>query len=324
MFLIRFFLTLVTLFFGWTAVVFLQSGNPTVGSQWIYDVYKKKVEIAKGIDKRKMVIVSGSNALFGIDSAMLQKRLRIPVVNFGVNAGVMLPYTLYKAKEVIDRGDIVLMPLEYPMYSYNGVPNAQMIDYIFSRDMDAFFKLTLKEQFYMVWSITFSRLSDGYFYKGGSMVTAGLYRVGNINEYGDQINTNTKYKTKEMRDKLNSLEAKRYGREYNSKALGWKYLKEFVSWCRAKEVEVIFMPSTIMRFDSYYSNAKERWFYENIANEVQDRGWRYIGKPYDYMYPKDLYFNTPFHLINRGRKIRTQQIINDLLKIPFNLNNGTL
>lgn len=314
MFFVRFIITLIALFLSWTTIVFLQSGNPTLSSQWICDVYKKKVEIAHNINQRKIVIVSGSNALFGINSEMLQKTFNIPVVNFGVNAGVMLPYTLHKAKEVIERGDIVLMPLEYPMYSYNGVPNRQMIDYIFSRDIDAFFKLTLKEQFYMIWSITLSRVYDGYFYRGGSIIKDGLYRVGNINKYGDQINIDVKYQTKEMRDKLNRLKPKRYGREYNSKSLGWRYLEEFVSWCKSKGIKVIFMPTTIMRFDSYFNDVKERWFYENIAKEVKNRGWIYIGNPYDYMYPKNLYFNTPFHLTNKGREIRTKQIIEDLSK----------
>jgi len=317
MFLVRFFLTLIGLFIVWSFIVFLQCSNPTVMSQWIYDVYEKKTNIANSIKKKKIVIVSGSNALFGINSKMMEQSLGIRVVNFGVNAGVMLPYTLYKAKKIIDKGDIVLMPLEYPMYSYNGVPNAQMIDYIFSRDMNAFWWLTLKEQFLMVWNISLSRLYNGYIYKGGSPITTGLYKVGNINQYGDQINTSVKYRTKQMREKLDRFEPKKYGRDYKSKALGWKYLEDFIFWCRDRDVEVIFMPSTIMRCDNYYSDEKERWFYKNIANEVQDRGWRYIGNPYDYMYDKNFYFNTPFHLIDKGREIRTKKIIKDL---EYNLN----
>lgn len=309
MFLVRFFVMLVGLFVAWCFIVFGQSGNPTAGSQWIYDVYTKKVEIAKSIREKKMLIVSGSNALFGIDSGMIERELGIRVVNFGVNAGVMLPYTLYKAKEVIDWGDVVLMPLEYPMYSYDGVPNSQMIDYIFSRDIDAFFALTLKEQFYMLWSITFDRVYDGYFYQGGSKVTSGLYRVGNIDEHGDQINTAVRYRSTDMIRERDGIKAKRYGHEYNKRALGWEYLEEFVSWCEKREVKVIFMPSTIMRDKSYYGDEQERWFYKNIDNEIRNRGWRYVGKPYDYMYDRELYLNTPFHLVERGKEMRTKRIL---------------
>jgi hypothetical protein len=311
-FLIKFFSTLAILFIIWIAIVFFQTRNDTKMSQWVYDVYEKKSKIANNIKEKKIIIVSGSNALFGIDSKMLGDAFKIPVVNFGVNAGVLLPYTLYKAKEVIKDGDIVLLPLEYPMYSYNGMPNEQMIDFIFSRDMGIFFNLSLREQFYMVWNITFKRLKDGYEALGGAKVTKGLYGAHNVNRYGDQVGATLKSKSKSIKKELNALKANRYGSEYNSDALGWKYLEEFVSWCDKKGVQTIFTPSTMLKFNIYKKDKKERWFYENISNEVKKRGWIYLGDPYDYMYTKKYYFNTDFHLINMGRIKRTKQMILDL------------
>jgi len=87
-----------------------------------------------------------------------------------------------------------------------------------------------------------------------------------------------------------------YGKEYNQNSLGWKYLKEFISWCDKRKVKVIFIPSTLM----------------DIA---KSKGLNYIGEPFDYMYNKSLYFNTNFHLNNIGRKIRTEQIIKDLVGV---------
>lgn len=296
----------------WLGVVYMQRGNDTLMGQWVYDSYAKKTAIAMAIDAKKIVIVSGSNALFGIDSGVLQEAFDMPVVNFGVNAGVMLPYTLYRAKSVIKSGDTVLMPLEFDMYSYDGVPSVQMIDYIYARDMHAFYALSFKEQFYMVWNITFGRVYDGYMSKGGKPVRVGLYGAHHIDGNGDQINTQRGYKSEAMQDELDALDAHHYGAEYDSDALGWEYLEEFVLWCEEKGAKVIFMPSTLMYFDSYKRDEKERWFYENLANEVRKKGWSYVGEPYEYMYDKEFYLNTDFHLIDSGRKIRTQQMILDL------------
>ncbi|RUA00014.1 MAG: hypothetical protein DSY89_07400, partial [Deltaproteobacteria bacterium] len=58
----------------------------------------KKEKIAKSIQTKKIVIVAGSNALFGIKSKMLSKALHMPVLNYGVNAGIELPLTLELAK----------------------------------------------------------------------------------------------------------------------------------------------------------------------------------------------------------------------------------
>jgi len=79
------------------------------------------------------------------------------------------------------------------------------------------------------------------------------------------------------------------------------------------------MPSTLMKSKSYFKEPKEKWFYENIAKEVKNRGWRYIGEPYSYMYDKSNYFDTNFHLINKARKMRTLQMVDDLKKSKLEL-----
>ena len=281
-------------------------------SQWVYDAYEKKTKIAKRIKKEKIIVVAGSNILFGVDSKILKKAFDKPVVNFGVNAGVLLPYTLYKAKEVINKGDIVLLPLEYPMYNYDGTPNSQMIDYIFARDFDAFYTLNLVEQFHMLWDITLKRVYKGYKGYESKPIKAGLYGAHNIDEFGDQIGATLKTKSKAISAELDVLVANKYGEKFNEDSLGFKYLTKFVSWCEEKGARCIFMPSTIMYFDSYKSDAKERWFYENIANVVRSKGWEFVGEPYEYMYDKKFYFNTDFHLVDSARKTRTRQIVKDL------------
>jgi len=316
-FILRFFIAFFVLFVVWIGIVFFQTGRDTRMSQWVYDVYVKKTAIADGIKGKKLVIVAGSNALFGCDSKMLSEAFDIPVVNYGVNAGVYLPYILYKARGVINSGDIVVLPLEYSMYNYDGVPNIQMIDYIFSRDRDAFFSLSAIEQFYMVWNITFKRLYDGYMTLGGTRVTAGLYGAHNVDRYGDQIGATKKAKSQAIVDELNRLKANHFGEEYNKDSLGWKYIEKFVKWCDARGVKTVFMPSTLLKFDSYFSEDKERWFYENLANEVRKKGWVYVGNPYDYMYDIKYYFNTDFHLTDEGRKMRTKRMIFDLKSTSY-------
>lgn len=311
-FFIKFFLTVCILFIAYIVVVFAQTSRPTVMSQWVYDVYEKKTAIANSINEPKIIIVSGSNALFGIDSKMLQEHFGKKVVNYGVNAGVLLPYTLYKAKEVIKPHDTVILPLEYHMYTYNGIPNEQMIDYIFSRDIKALYTLTPKEQFYMVWNITFKRLYDGYKATGGTKVTQGLYGVHNIDEFGDQLGNTQEAKSEAIATELDTHKPNNYGSLYSKDLLMWSYLDEFVLWCKSQDARVIFVPPTMLYFDTYKTDPKEKWFYENIANEIKNRGWEFVGNPYDYMYDKSSYFNTDFHLTNEARVLRTKQLINNL------------
>ena len=317
-FFIQLFITLILLSILWICIVFLQASNLTKTSQWVYDAYQKKIQTAKKIKTKKIVIVAGSNTLFGCNSKMLSKAFNLPIVNFGVNAGVLLPYTLYKAKEVINKGDIVLMPLEYSMYVYDAKPNEQMIDIIFSRDFDAFWHLSLKEMFYMVWNITFDRLYRGYKAQGGEKITKGLYGAHHIDNYGDQIKTDKKYQTKGMKNDIENNFAKHpehYGAEYKQDAISWKYLKKFALWCKNNDVKLILMPATLLNDKTYITDKKERWFYTHLKDILKKQELTYIGNPYNYMYNKENYFNTNYHLINKARDVRTKQMIDDLKNI---------
>lgn len=291
-------------------------GAPSSMSQWVYDAYKKKDEIASSIEGKKILIVAGSNALFGVDSQLLSEALGLPVVNYGVNAGIELPSTLFMAERVIHKHDIVIMPLEYPMYSYTGEAGVQMIDFVLSRESGFLPRLTLKEQFYILWHVSVERVFEGYFKAQNKPVEAGLYGAHHIDRNGDQIETDRSFKTDQMYAEIENhhKNPEMYGAAFDGDALGWQYLDAFVSWCKERSVKVIFMPSTLMKEDSYYTVSEERWFYVHIAEEVRKRGWLYIGDPYDYMFEKSCYLNTNFHLLDSDRKKMTEQMIKDLKK----------
>lgn len=309
------------MFVIWIGTIYMQVGNATHGSQWIYDVYDKKTTIANSIKKEKIVIVAGSNALFGINSKMLRDAFDKPVVNYAVNAGVLLPYIFYKAKTILHRGDTVILPLEYSMYNYDGKPNTQMIDYIFSRDFNMFYNLSFLEQFYMIWNVGFGRLYDGYVNSNNKQVIGGLYGAHNIDMNGDQMNNELRYKSKGFVKQLNNYSAKTYGKNYNKNSLGFVYMKEFNLWCKENDVKCVFVPCAFMKYESYFTDKKERWFYENIGNIIRNQGMEFVGKPYDYMFEKKFYFNTIYHLNSIGRDKMTEQIIMDLKDYNLFLNS---
>ena len=74
------------------------------------------------------------------------------------------------------------------------------------------------------------------------------------------------------------------------------------------------MPSVLMKHNSYYKRPIEYKFYKNIGAIVRNRGWNYIGDPFDYMYDSSYHFNTNFHLTDEGRILNTDNIIYDLIK----------
>ena len=314
MFLRQLILFGILIFVVWSLLLLGQANRPTQMSQWVYDVYQKKEQLAQGIHEPKIVIVAGSNALFGIDSGILSEYFKKPVLNYGVNAGVELPLILHLSKRVLKPKDTVLMPLEYPMYSYNGEAGVQMIDYLWAREADFFYELTLKEQLYLLWHTSFSRLIEGYRSTGGTPVTQGLYGAHNIDVHGDQMNSQKSMQTAGMRQELarHAKFPEQYGTDYNPKAQAWFYLDAFVHWCAKQEISVTFLPSTLMNHTNYINKVNEKDFYTRIMKDLQDRGWQAVGKPYKYMYNESYYFNTNYHLLSEAKVMFTKQIIKDI------------
>jgi hypothetical protein len=64
----------------------------------------------------KIVIISGSNALYSIDAGQMSRELQRPVVNAAVHFGLAL-HMMERVAPLLKAGDTVFLPLEYEQYS---------------------------------------------------------------------------------------------------------------------------------------------------------------------------------------------------------------
>ena len=96
---------------------FYQLNAPVGASYWVDSLYKYKEYRMSKLDAPRLIIVGGSNVLFGINTEEVEKSTGYKVINFGVHAGMDFDYIYYRLKKNIHKGDIVVMPLEYSYYS---------------------------------------------------------------------------------------------------------------------------------------------------------------------------------------------------------------
>jgi len=293
----------------WLLAIYGQIGNPTATSRWVYDAYMKKEAILKKTSGRRLLIVAGSNALFGIDSKILKRKYGRDCVNLGVNAGLLLPYILYRARRELARGDIVLLPLEYSMYVYDGEPNEQIIGFTYAFDPAFFSELGWRERIEMLWKTPLSRVLEGYLQTGRKAIDYGLYGAHHIDDNGDQKANSLKDIGKEERAALAAIKPERYGREYHKDAISWRYLEAFEKWARRNGICTIYTPPVFMDNPLYHNDAVERAFYENLPQEARKHGLRFVGNPYEFMYPKEWFFNTDYHLNAEARKRHTARLV---------------
>ena len=67
----------------------------------------------KSLPSPRVILVGGSNVPFGIQSPLLERELRLPVVNMGLVARLGIDFMLGDVEREVRAGDIVLLSLEY-------------------------------------------------------------------------------------------------------------------------------------------------------------------------------------------------------------------
>ncbi|NOQ63811.1 MAG: hypothetical protein GQ582_04810 [Methyloprofundus sp.] len=284
----------------------------TQSSKWVYEAYELKETFAQTIKENKVVIVSGSNSLFGFNSIALESYWKRPVVNDAVNVDLGLAYILHKSKKILARGDIAILPIEYALYREDGKPREAYSDYVLSRDSDYFRELALFEQLTIISRISINRLFNGmkFFFNKKLWLVTGLYGAQNMNSHGDQINTEPSKMTKEQVLIISRLSETIID---NSELSDYfmNTMNEYIAWAKASGICIVVMPPTYTMFSSY-KEEKYTHFFVNIKDYYASKSVKFLGTPLVYMYEKKYYFNSADHLNSVGVKKRTLQVMNDI------------
>lgn len=293
---------------GWLALVWGQLGVTSYGAAAIDAHYAPKLKRAAGIDGQKIVIVGGSSAMFALRSPRLEEAYGRPVVNLGVNAGLTLPTVLEKAKPAIGRGDIVLLPLEYPMFTYDGGVNQVFIDYILSHP-GLFLDQPLDKQLRVLSRVTLHRLlqvykeaPDGY----------GYHRPLKLDRWGDMTQTAETDRTEAQFQAVKRAPPETYGRDAPVRPKAWDVLRAFRTWTAEREACLIFIPPAFKAETAYRDDPVERAFYRTLPSVVRSHGLTYVGRPFDFMLPERRFFDTNYHPVAAARRDYTRRIVGAL------------
>jgi hypothetical protein len=312
-FLLTFFITNMVVALIWGFLFHMQLGQPTYTSQWTHDAYNYKEAIADKIVTNKVVIVAGSNGLFGFDCEALSEAFGMPVVNGAVNAGLGLDYILYRSKDFLKKGDIAILPLEYSFYQSEAFGGTVLADYILAWDLEYYKQLSLIRKIKIFFLIDNKRLCKGLkrIFVEEVFPQEPMYNLNRLDEYGDHKNMqpdelpNDFYETKRKELSPDIRTDSDVSKVFVS------IMDDYIEWARIHGVKLVFIPQAQMYFEEYEGEISKT-FYRNIAEFYARRNAVFVGDPYDYMYPKEEILDTRAHLNLIGVKKRTKQVINDL------------
>jgi hypothetical protein len=316
-------------------VYILISTGRIIGTEdWVDLMYQKKEGIGFNTPpiKKRILIVSGSNGLFGISAKAISQKTGMAAINLGVHAGLGGEYILSRAAKIFRKGDVVLLPLEYPFYSSSGISddfrtNWNMLgNFLISYDRSSLQNISVISLLnFALRNALVDPKSPEYrnFYRGHlsrkdilerlnkTHISGNCYSGLSFNEYGDETCNIGKENVPVNPSVLETAISPSM-----SEIDPGSYIKRFVKHATERGVKIIPLYPVSVYTDDYKNPAylesaqKIKEFWEKLGFKFQDRIT-------DSLLPPQLMYNSSYHPKDSGRQLRTKvviEIINETLK----------
>lgn len=270
---------------------------------------------------RKIVLIGGSNLSYGADSKLIQQATGCPVVNMGMNGYFGVRYLLEEVKARINPSDIVVLSFEYDnlFKSVDGSPPAHLA--------------IIKAYPSVFWHLSFDQKLE-------AIAAIPIVAQAKVTRLISELITSVKQ----------PLTGKPYRMEGPADMDVIESLKSFspegdivghlgVVWPYGREQAVVpkgatINPEMISLMQSFAADMKKRGvpvvvsytpFLREAYEKLQGDLARFDAMvkssppliapspPSAFVYDQSLFFDTVYHLNERGRPLRTQKIIDDLL-----------
>ncbi|MDB5293505.1 MAG: hypothetical protein JWL69_4746 [Phycisphaerales bacterium] len=248
----------------------------------------------------RLIIVGGSNALFGIDGELIERKLHVPTVNYGLHAALGLNYMLSRASKKMQPGDTILLDPEYDNWSdrYRYIPGPAF-EFLFTYDKPYLLRMPIDKTAGMIASIPLSdwagtRRQDEY---KNLQATAG-YSIGSMSPSGD-MRVNVGYYP-QITDQYPFIR--------NPDAPGYVALRAFGAETKARGIRVLMTwPNYARPVPDVPPEMKTppEWF----ARQMAEDGVTVLNKPTDTSFPNEWFMDTAYHANQCCRRVRTEELI---------------
>lgn len=299
-------------------LVLFQINAPTQSSLWISQIYQIKRDIARSVDPPKLVLVGGSDLLFGVSCQMIHESLDVPCVNGGTHAGLDTEYLLHAAKPFLQPGDTALFSLPYDLYKDEGKLRNVLIDYVLARDPEYLLSSGWHSVFFFT-GVTFDRLIEGYLAKVSPPAPDPFarYQAKKLNQYGDETVNLAPGSEDEFAAQIAERGPQPEILGYVDSSYGMDRIREFADWCQQKNVRLLVTYPNTIWFDEYDEEENRRVFFQSIEDFHRSLNVPIVGQYKDFLYDKTLIYDTIYHLNGKGVRKRTETLI-ELLRPLFN------
>lgn len=264
-------------------------------NDFLYGVALKH-HLADGIQKPKIILVGGSSVAFGFDSREIRDSLGMPVINMGMHIQLGLDFMLNETKAVMKPNDIVFLSPEY-MMSMKGRWEAKSAASRFYPPSKAYYPWDPIANLDFILEANRRKFKEAL---------AKVVFSGNNSVYcRDAFDTTNG-------DVIAHLDSAHHSVLAGS-ALKYEHwpgiraINQFAEYARYRNVKVFYLfPNYAASFFQKSLHVIGR-YESDVRKELKIP---VLNTPADFVYPDSVYYDTEYHLLRAGRKMRTDRFIN--------------
>jgi hypothetical protein len=288
----------------WLGLVALQLGAPTESSRWTHAILQHKTRINAAAPAPRVLVMGGSNVLFGVRTRALSEETKLHFINLGAHAGLGRRYLLDHFRKALRPGDTGILCLEYQFYTESEVSEV-LSDYILSRDPRYLTRLPPWQAGETLFGLTPGRLAEGLHnrFRPPTRTSQG-YDEGTVDEWGDET-ANRGPAPQRAAARIAAagpqpffLHGCRIAPEAGAE------ITQFIREMRARGVRLYATFPGIIDFPIYHQpdtrnhiNAFCAWY--------EGQGVPCLGRPDDYLFAREVFWDGDYHLNDLGAELHT-------------------
>lgn len=253
----------------------------------------------------RIIVVGGSGAAYGTNSPMLSDAFPgYHPVNMALHGGLSLDFMLNESGSRMRPGDIVIVTPEYP--GLVGYQNTDKLLRVLEYRPSSVIHLT--------WSQFRHFLDEGFTVYLGALLREVLPKIGDepakargplqrFNDFGDHVLQYGRPRKGIANSKLSM--------RFNEKSLetAVERLNRFAEKCRRKQVVAVLAYPTVPEASFEPLRETARTLDDRLRRDVS---MPIINRPEDAVLPGAVFYDTVYHLMEEGGRLRTQHLIESL------------
>ncbi len=271
--------------------------------QYSYDMNATildKIDRAKRVHEPQLLLVGDSNLVFGVDSEKLEKELGMNVVNMGLHAGLGNGFLLKMAEFYAEPGDTVVVSLV--RYNYGPETSNEELTWITLENHFKLYRFIEPGDYYRMFKAFPSYLRDAitlWISGKGNIKEETGYSRSYFNEFGDSEFTRP--------DPINYFEDSEGIPELTDEFV--EYFNDLCRELNEKGIKVVVAGFPIYVCDTTPDKEEFAAFEQELREKLD---CEVISDFTEYYMDKELFWDSKFHLNDRGVPVRTELLINDI------------